>query len=49
MNDFDTGFVWGRFFVSWIINDDFFGIAIRIGKETEIEDADCVYHITIQI
>ena len=49
MNDFDTGFVWGRFFVSWIINDDFFGIAIRIGRETEIEDADCVYHITIQV
>ena len=32
-----------------IITDDFFGIAIRIGRETEIEDADGVYHITIQI
>ena len=47
MNDFDDGFIWGRLFVSWIINDDFFGIAIRIGKEYEIyEDID-VYHITM--
>ena len=49
MNDFDTGFVWGRLFVSWIINDDFLGIAIRIGKEyAECEECD-VYHLTIQI
>lgn len=49
MNDFDIGFVWGRFFVSWIINDDFCGIAIRIGKEYA-DDVCCeVYHLTIQI
>ena len=49
MNDFDNGFVFGRFFVSWIINDDFCGIAIRIGKEHEMyEDVD-VYHITAQL
>lgn len=48
MNDFDTGFCWGRFFASWIINDDFFGIAIRIGKE-KIENEETVYHITTQI
>lgn len=49
MNDFDTGFIWGRFFVSWIINDDFCGLAIRIGKEYA-DDVCCeVYHLTIQI
>ena len=49
MNDFDNGFVLGRFFVSWIINDDFFGIAIRIGKEHAMDEDKDVYHITIQI
>ena len=49
MNDFDNGFVWGRFFVSWIINDDFFGIAIRIGRETQVEGVNAVYHITAQV
>ena len=49
MNDYDKGFVWGRFFISWIINDDFFGIAIRIGRETDIEGVNAVYHITAQV
>ena len=49
MNDFDWGKTFGRFFISFIINDDFFGIAIRIGKEyAEIECCE-VYHITVQI
>jgi len=48
MNDFDDGFMWGRFFMSWIINDDFFGLAIRIGREVT-ETAGYVYHITIHI
>ena len=49
MNDYDKGFTWGRFFVSWIINDDFCGIAIRIGRETQIEDVNAVYHVTVQV
>lgn len=49
MNDYDKGFTWGRFFVSWIINDDFCGIAIRIGRETNIENVNAVYHITVQV
>ncbi len=49
MNEFDFGFVWGKLFVSWVINDDFFGIAVRIDKETEIEEVNAVYHITIQV
>lgn len=49
MNDFDWGRTFGRFFISWIINDDFCGIAIRIGKEY-VDNAYCeVYHLTIQI
>lgn len=49
MNEFDWGKNWGRFFISFIVNDDFFGIAIRIGKEYA-DDACCdVYHITIQV
>lgn len=49
MNKFDWGNKWGRFFMAFIINDDFFGIAIRIGKEYA-DDASCeVYHLTIQI
>lgn len=49
MNDFDCGKTFGRFFVSWIINDNFCGIAIRIGKEC-VDDEHCqVYHMTIQI
>ena len=49
MNDFDIGFMCGRFFISWIINDDFFVIAIRIGKEHATDEDVDVYHITIQI
>lgn len=45
MNDFDWGTTFGRFFISWIINDNFCGIAIRMGKECTCE----VYHLTIQI
>ena len=49
MNDFDWGRTFGRFFISWIINDDFCGLAIRIGKEYA-DDASCeVFHLTIQI
>ena len=49
MNDFDWGVTFGRFFISFIINDDFFGIALRIGKE--YADCECceVYHITAQV
>lgn len=49
MNDFDWGTTIGRFFISWIINDDFLGLAISIGKE--YSDSVCcdVYHLTIQI
>lgn len=50
MNDFDNGFMIGRFYMSWIINDDFFGIAIRTGKEYPDEDHEkSVYHLTIQL
>ena len=42
--NFDRGFQHGRFFVSWIINDLFCGIGIRIGK-----DEPNIYHLTIQI
>lgn len=49
MNEFDWGTTWGRFFIAWIINDDFCGIAIRIGKEYA-DDVCCeVYHATVQI
>ena len=49
MNDFDWGRTFGRFFISFIVNDDFFGIAIRIGKEYA-GDACCgVVHLTVQI
>lgn len=49
MNDFDWGTTIGRFFISWIINDDFLGLEICIGKEYA-ESAGCdVYHFTIQI
>jgi len=49
MNDFYWGKIYKRFFISWIINDDFCGIAIRIGKEY-LETMCCdVYHLTIQI
>lgn len=44
MNNYDRGFNIGRFFVSWIINDLFCGIGIRIGK-----DSPNIYHLTIQI
>ena len=43
MNDFDTGFMFGRFFISWIINDLFCGLSFRIGRECN------VFHITIQL
>ena len=42
--NFDKGFNIGNFFVSWIINDLFCGISIRIGK-----DEPNIYHLTIQI
>ena len=42
--NFDKGFQHGNFFVSWIINDLFCGIGIRIGK-----DEPNIYHLTIQI
>ena len=49
MNDFDWGRTFGRFFISFIVNDDFFGIAIRIGKEY-VDDACCaVVHLTLQV
>jgi len=49
MNDFDWGKTFGRFFISWIINDDFCGLEIRVGKEYA-DDAFCgVFHLTIQI
>lgn len=49
MNDFDWGKTFGRFFIAFIINDDFCGLAIRIGKEYA-DDAGCgVFHLTIQI
>ena len=49
MNDFDWGKTFGRFFISFVVNNDFFGLAIRIGKEyAEIECCE-VYHITVQI
>ena len=41
---FDRGFSIGRFYISWLINDLFCGLALRIGKEIELN----VYHITIQ-
>lgn len=49
MNDYDDGFMWGRFFMSWIINDDFCGIAIRIGREANVKGVNAVYHITVQL
>lgn len=49
MNDFDWGRTFGRFFISWIINDDFCGIAIRIGKEYAGDMYCEVYHLTVQI
>lgn len=49
MNDFDWGMTFGRFFISWIINDDFCGLAIRIGKEYA-DDVCCeIFHLTVQI
>lgn len=49
MNDFEWGVNYGRFFASLIVNDDFFGIAIRIGKEYASDVDVAVNHITIQI
>ena len=43
------GKTYGRFFISLVINDDFCGIAIRIGRETNVEEVNAVYHITIQV
>lgn len=45
MNDFNTGFTIGRFFVSWVVNDLFFGFSIQLGKQCEDE----IYHLTIQL
>jgi hypothetical protein len=49
MNNFDWGLDIGRFFISFIINDDFFGLAIRIGKEYAESECCDVYHVTIQV
>lgn len=49
MNDFDWGVTFGRFFMSWIINDDFCGIAIRIGKEMATDAGVKVIHFTMQL
>ena len=49
MNDFDWGKTFVRFFISFIVNDDFFGIAIRIGKEYADDTCCGVFHLTIQI
>ena len=49
MNDFDWGKTFGKFFISFIINDDFFGIAIRIGKEYADDELCEVYHLTVQV
>lgn len=49
MNKFDWGKTFGRLFVSFIVNDDFFGIAIRIGKEYADDTCCGVIHLTIQI
>ena len=49
MNDFDWGKTFGKLFIAFVVNDDFFGMAIRIGKEYA-DDASCgVFHLTIQI
>ena len=49
MTDFDWGKTFGRLFIAFIVNDNFFGIAIRIGKEYA-DDACCgVFHLTIQM
>ena len=40
MNDFDWGKTLGKFFIAFVVNDDFFGIAIRIGKE-HADDVSC--------
>lgn len=49
MNDFDWGFQKGRFFMSFIVNDDFCGMAIRIGKEIATDAEVEVYHFTMQL
>ena len=49
MNEFDRGFMLGKFFASFVVNEDFFGLAIRIGKEFAVDAMTDVYHITIQI
>lgn len=49
MNDFDWGINIGRFFMSFIVNDDFCGVAIRIGKEIAIDEEIEVYHFTMQL
>ena len=49
MNNFDWGRTFGKFFIAWIINDDFCGLVVRIGKEYA-NDVSCrVFHLTIQI
>ena len=44
-NNFDIGFTVGRFFGSWIINDLFCGLSIRLGKDVPCD----VYYILFQI
>ena len=49
MNNFDWGFKKGRFFMSLIVNDNFCGLSLMIGKEFGVVGYDEVYHITIQL
>jgi hypothetical protein len=49
MNKYDWGKTFGKFFISFVVNDDFFGIAIRIGKEYADDVYCAVIHLTIQI
>lgn len=49
INNFDDGFMLGRFFVSLIIDDLFFGIGLRIGRDTDEKRNGYIYHITAHI
>lgn len=49
MNKFDTGFKLGRFFVSMIVNDVFFGLAIRSGLEYLEEENLYVLDLVIHV
>lgn len=49
MNDFDWGIKIGRFFMSFIVNDNFCGLSLMIGKEFGVVGYDEVYHFTMQL